>query len=482
MSGARCLIPSSEFVYAGIKDNITVDNSKELTLKTVASEGSSSSESKFYCVDGNLKGLSAKAGVFRAPRDGLYNISFLCTYKLEVNAKDKPTGHTNTKIITIKPDTAGAELNPIGTTNPFSRFRGKSLSTCSISTILPLVKGEELILSLYQSNSLKKQTTIEAQLVIMYNSSFDAAISIGDGNGVYDNILDRCPGFKAPEGKLVLYVDDRNFSNYANAGDNIIKPFDKIVITNIFDDEITIYPNYFKEIEVRLVLDVEVGIETNNKDMMEGIDIIGFNKNPRNNTYIPIYGYKSIDISYDNGTLSYEMEDVSTESLDKNQKEEILEREFRIILDAIGDLNEAVDLKIINNGPINLKLNDPEGKIQYLFNKNLYKAFNRKQRQKMLEEAVRNDNKELIDLFITIEAEVNDDIIDLAIDLDNEDLYNYLYNKLSYYKKVGRLYRKARQGQGLKKFVQAGSEATDIYGGQGPELSGPQGWGDVFIP
>jgi len=444
MSGARCLIPSSEFVYAVIKGNITVDNSKELTLKTAAIGGSSSSASKFYCVDGNLEGLNAKAGVFIAPRDGLYNISFLCTYKLEVNAKQKPTGNTNTKIVTIKPDTAGAELNPIGTTNPFSRFRGKYRSTCSISAILPLVKGEELILSLYQSNTLNKETTIEAELVIMYNSSFDAAISIGDGNGVYD-ILDRCPGFKAPEGKLVLYVDDRNFSNYANAGDNIIKPFDKIVITNIFGNEINIYPNYFKEIEVVYVRDEYVSIETNNKVMMEGIDIINFYKNTRNNTYIPRYGYKNIDISYDNDNRSYKLEDVSAESLDNNQQKEILEREFRIILDAIDQLDKTVELEINNNGLITINLNEPEGKIQYLFNKNLFRAFNREQRQKMLEEAVRNDNKELIDLFITIGAEVNDDIIDLAIELEKEDIYNYLYSKLSYYrrfKRANRIYGK----------------------------------------
>lgn len=250
-----------KFLYAVINDNVVVNSDKELPLINW-----DKSDYIFSCVEGNLKGMDVKKGVFTAPRAGFYNITFFCRYTID-KSKKPVVGVSHTKFATFV-KYQDQLVNPLGQTCPFSKFKGKYVSASSVSGVIPLAKHEVVAISLYQKNNLGHNAKISAELTITYESSYDKIID----RNVYKDSL-RCGTAESGQGDLELYIPNIGFSNYSYA--NPITPFNSLTVYTE-TETVNFSPRSFENVEIRYLNTAKI---TTTNDKLLDLTERGFDPN-----------------------------------------------------------------------------------------------------------------------------------------------------------------------------------------------------------
>ena len=391
MSETKCLILGPEFVYAVISGNVEIESDKELPLANWGKKGT-----VFQCADGNLEGFNVKLGEFVAPKDGFYTISFFCRYN--ISNSSPVTGMSYTKMTTFK-EYKTQSISPLGTTNPFTRWKKSYISASSLSGSIPLVKGEKIFFSLYQKNSVVKKAKVEAELIIKYESSYKNAI---DTNIFAEKI--RCGKVEEAKGNFELRTRDKKYVQYVLR--NPMNPFDKLEAIQEDGTVTTLYPldfNKFSTIYAR-----KEGITTNSQKLLDEAELFDFSVNPE-------IGIARLNLYYD-GNKELTLENVviddsedNKELISKLRKE--VERRFIefIIKRDMKSVSEYID------DGLNINFIGPDDKTP-------------------LEYAIENEDLNMVKYLVRKGAEIDGVTLDTAIMVpdseESSEIYNYIYKRM----------------------------------------------------
>lgn len=219
------LIPYAKYVYAEIQENVEVKSKSNLPLIRYTSNPRAPI---YTCVKGNLEGFDQYTGAFYAVESGFYDVVISAMYILNVPKNKKfINGSTSTKLISYLPQ-GYQEVVPFSTTNAWTS-NGQSSGILAVK--LPLVRDEQISISLFQENSFNMSASIYMTLSI----TFDRPYKLEQGYNVpymQDSVSLRCRELYQPKpGEITFnsnilkkqvekYKNDRSQSKFKSSSES----------------------------------------------------------------------------------------------------------------------------------------------------------------------------------------------------------------------------------------------------------------------
>jgi len=186
--------PSADYVYAAVEGNILLDSGE---TRFVNSPPTNPASDPYNCVRGRLEGFDPVTGIFTAPRTALYSVSVWANYFQPGQSLPQIGGTTVTTVerflvenICGGPGTGqpkGLDIAVVSQTAPWTSRPGEIgfdyFAGSSLGGDIPLRKGEQLIISVFQENDQSQRVSLFLEWMIVRGPKIDLGKPRGPGVG-----------------------------------------------------------------------------------------------------------------------------------------------------------------------------------------------------------------------------------------------------------------------------------------------------------
>lgn len=196
MSHSKCPSKENNYLYTAVEGSVLLNSGQERVIDYQKGDGTSCTDSTlchtWRCTQGDIFGhpdsFNPSTGIFTAPSSNFYKVSLAVNYfYIQPEGTVRITGTSTTTLrrnlrenICGLPGTGfdGLDIAVLSSTNPFSAFGDNTIASAVISYDIPLQRGDQLKVLIFQENDANVTVTIFSEWLIKRGKRLDPCLTV----------------------------------------------------------------------------------------------------------------------------------------------------------------------------------------------------------------------------------------------------------------------------------------------------------------